>query len=599
VVSIYLSYGFKFGVTLQNPALQEGIILKTIILFSLVKYVNFFRVKLYQFTWSYVGINDLSNLLKASTISLVVLSGCYILGRHNILLGLPKSVIVADYFISFILAGFLRISKRLYYEIFNPGRGRRGKNTLIIGAGSEGEMILRDLQKNNFINYYPLGFLDKEIQKTGFYIHNIPVVGDLSSLERMVKQFEIEALIISDHTLSLKEIQDIFTRAKKVNVNEIKVIPRLYSVTEAEISVKKLEDIRIEELINRQEIQVDVNKISGFLKNKRILVTGAAGSIGSEIIRQIALFEPSQIVLFEIDETEVFYLERELSGRFPGMTGKIESVIGDVRDQDRVRRTFENYRPDIVFHAAAYKHVPLMETNPEEAVKVNIFGTYNLCVCAIESKTAKFINISTDKAVKPVSVMGITKRYCEYITQTFNDVNRTQFISVRFGNVLGSRGSVLPVFLEQLRHGGPLTITHKGMKRYFMTIPESVTLVLQAALIGKGGEVMVLDMGEPVYIQKLAEELIKLHGVNPYSDIDIEYIGTRPGEKIFEEILTAEEGTTKTNHERIFIANISKHFSLEEINKNQIELENLLKSKFKNNELKNMILGFVNKSPLN
>ncbi|GAB4367481.1 MAG: nucleoside-diphosphate sugar epimerase/dehydratase [Calditrichia bacterium] len=598
LISIYLSYAFKFGITLVHPNLQEGIILKTIVLFFIIKYAIFFKMRLYQFTWQYVGLNDLYNLLKANSISLLIISFFYLIAGRNILYGLPKSVIVADYFISFIMAGFLRISKRLYLEIFNPSRERHGKETLIIGADSQGEMILRDMRKNNFKNYYPLGFLDNQKQKWGFYIHNTPVLGGLNLLEKMVKKFNIRALVIADQNLSLKEIQEIFKKARNIGIEEIKIIPRLYSVTDVEVTVKRLEDIRIEDLINRQEIRVNVEEIKGFLAGKRIMVTGAAGSIGSEIVRQISLFNPAQIILFEIDETEIFFLENKLKESFPEITNRLVSVIGDVRDRDKLEWVFSKYKPEMVFHAAAYKHVPLMEANPEEAFKVNVFGTYNLCEISVKYDVQKFINISTDKAVNPASVMGATKRLCEYIARAFNEEEKTSFVSVRFGNVLGSRGSVVPIFLEQLSKGGPLTVTHEDMRRYFMTIPEAVTLVLQAALLGKGGEIMVLDMGEPVYINKLAEELIRLHGLTPYEDIEIEYSGIRPGEKIFEEILTAEEGTSNTTHERIFVANVSRDFMLSEIREVIQQSRKFLQSHPENCDLRDYILGLVSKKHL-
>lgn len=595
LISIYFSYALKFGLTLRNPYLQHGIIVKTIILFLVVKYIIFFRFRLYQFTWSFVGLSDLYNILKASTLSFVIIVVFYFLGYNYVLTGLPKSVILSDYFITFILVGFLRISKRLYLEIFSPGRAIHGKKTLIIGAGGEGEMILRDLRKNNFRNYYPVGILDDDKRKWGFYIHNTPVLGEVQQLEKMIKKFEVETVFIADHGLSLKTTREIYTRARESGISDIKIVPRLYSVTNVEITVKKLEDIRIEDLINRQEIQVEISKIHQFLSGKKIMITGAAGSIGSEICRQISLFNPAQVILFEIDETEIFFLERKLKESFPEIADKIIAVIGDVRDTDKVHRVFSHYHPDIVFHAAAYKHVPLLEFNPEEAIKVNLQGTYKLCEAAAQYGVKKFINISTDKAVKPASVMGASKRLGEYIARAFNEEKQTQFISVRFGNVLGSRGSVVPIFLEQLSRGGPITVTHQDMRRYFMTIPEAVTLVLQAALIGKGGEIMVLDMGEPVYIKQLAEELIRLHGFEPGKEIEIQYTGIRPGEKIFEEILTAEEGTKNTAHERVFIANVSNDFSLREIREIIQQSDRILEEQEDRAKLKRFLLDIVNK----
>ncbi len=565
IVSIYVSYALKFGLKPEVHAFPHGYILNAIPLFLIVKYAVFFRMRLYQFTWQFVGLSDLYNLLKASVISASILFLIYVIGYGSVPVWLPKSVILADFFISFILAGSLRISKRLFIEIFRSARQSKGRSTLIIGAGATGEMILRDLMKNNFADYTPVAFLDSDRKRANTYIHNIPVLGEPSMLEETVRKFGAKVLVIADHTLNLREVKELYTTAKRLGLQEIKIVPKLYSLTNVDVTVKKLEDIHIEDLINRQEIRVETEKIKDFLDRKRILVTGAAGSIGSEIIRQILLFNPEQVIIFEIDETEIFHLEREIAQKFPEMANNTLYIVGDVRDREKVFAVFERYKPDLVFAAAAYKHVPLMESNPDEAIKVNILGTYNLCQAADEFGTKKFINISTDKAVKPLSVMGMTKRVGEYIAQSFNENSGTQYISVRFGNVLGSRGSVIPIFLDQIRKGGPITITHPDMKRYFMTIPEAVTLVLQASLIGNGGEVMVLDMGEPIYVRNIAEELVKLHGLLPSEDIEITYTGIRPGEKIFEEILTAEEGTNKTNHERIYVANASSKFSRKEI----------------------------------
>jgi FlaA1/EpsC-like NDP-sugar epimerase len=565
LVSIVISYAIKFGISGVEEFPYE-FTFNAIPLFIIIKFFVFFRLRLYQFTWQFVGLNDLYNLLKASTISAAIIFLIYIIAYDTVPAWLPKSVILTDYFISFILTGFLRISKRLFIEIFKPGRDKKGKNTLIIGAGSTGEMIMRDLRKNNFQDYNPVAFLDSDRKKWNTYIHNIPVLGDTPLLKSTVKNLDVAVLIIADHTLSHIQVRDLYTNAKELEIQEVKIVPRLYSLTNVDITVKKLEDIHIEELINRQEIKVETHKIREFLKDKKILITGAAGSIGSEIVRQILLFEPEQLIIFEIDESEIFQLDKELIERFPETVEKVVYIVGDIRDKDKVHSVFERYRPDIVFAAAAYKHVPLMESNAEEAIKVNLFGTYNLCEAAGKCGVSKFINISTDKAVKPVSVMGMTKRLGEYIAQAFNESYDTHYISVRFGNVLGSRGSAIPIFLEQIRKGGPVTVTDPEMKRYFMTIPESVTLVLQAGHLGRGGEVMVLDMGEPILINSIAEELIRLHGLTPGEDIEIIYTGIRPGEKIFEEILTAEEGTTKTTHERIYVAIIPRKFTLESIN---------------------------------
>jgi len=595
IFSIYVSYALKFGLKPEVHAFPHGYILNAIPLFLIVKYAVFFRMRLYSFTWQFVGLTDLYNLLKASTISASILFLIYVIGYASVPAWLPKSVILSDFFISFIMTGSLRISKRLFIEIFRSARQIKGRSTLIIGAGGTGEMILRDLMKNNFADYNPVAFLDSDRKKWNTYIHNIPVLGDSTLLEEIVRKFNVKIVLIADHTLNLRQVKELYTTAKRLGMQEIKIVPKLYSMTNVDVTVKKLEDIHIEDLINRQEIQVETEKIKDFLSNKRILVTGAAGSIGAEIIRQVLLFKPDQVIIFEIDETEIFHLEHEINQKFPEMVNNTVYIVGDVRDREKVFAVFDRYKPDLVFAAAAYKHVPLMESNPDEAIKVNIMGTYNLCEAADQYKVRKFVNISTDKAVKPLSVMGMTKRIGEYIAQAFNDKSQTQYISVRFGNVLGSRGSVIPIFLDQIRKGGPVTITHPDMKRYFMTIPEAVTLVLQASLVGKGGEVMVLDMGEPIYIRNIAEELIKLHGLRPDEDIEITVTGIRPGEKIFEEILTAEEGTNKTNHERIYVANAPNKFSRMEIDSLMHEMQTALSNGWNSEKIKQFIADSIKK----
>lgn len=593
IFSIYISYALKFGLRHGLSELPYNFILRAIPLFMIVKLFIYFRMHMYQFTWQYVGLNDLYNLLKASTISSGFVFVLYLAAYETVAPWLPKSVILMDYFITFILAGSLRISKRIFREIFQSSRASHGKSTLIIGAGSVGEMILRDLRKSNYSEYNPVAFLDSDPKKWNMYIHSIPILGDLSNLEKTIRNLGITALIIADQNISLKITKELYTTARRVGVKEIKIVPKLYSLTNVEVTVKKLEDIHVEDLINRHEIRVETERISQFLQGKRILVTGAAGSIGSEIVRQTLLFNPARLIIFEIDETEIFHLEKQLAASFPELASRIEYIVGDVRDKQKVRAVFERYRPEIIFSTAAYKHVPLMETNPDEAIKVNIFGSYNLCEAADLHGVQKYINISTDKAVKPESVMGITKRYGEYIASAFNDNSVTQYISVRFGNVLGSRGSVVPVFLDQIQKGGPVTVTHAEMKRYFMTIPEAVTLVLQAALLGQGGEVMVLDMGEPIYINKLAEELIRLHGFEPEKDIEIAYTGIRPGEKLFEEILTAEEGTTQTTHERIYSAILSRHFSMEQVKETLDSFRMALDDDLPAKDLKEMLLNVL------
>lgn len=381
-------------------------------------------------------------------------------------------------------------------------------------------------------------------------------------------------------------MRKLYEIAKNLKL-EIKIVPRIYDFHRPDINIKKLEDIKVEDLLGRQAVKIDFKGINDLLMNKTVLVTGAGGSIGSEIVMQVCGFHPEKVILLDIDETELHNMKQRLEMLFPDLwdrqlehsrvQDKVVFITGDIRDSDLVDEVFRKFMPQIVFHAAACKHVPMMEINPKEAIKTNMFGTYNVVKTSTKYQAGRFILISTDKAVRPTSIMGTTKRMAEYICTAFSGVGGTCFLSVRFGNVLGSRGSVLPIFLEQIKHGGPVKVTHRDVQRYFMTIPEAVSLVLQSAIIGKCGDVLVLDMGEPVKVLTLAEDLIKIHGLKPYKDIAIEFVGLRPGEKLFEEILTAEEGTTTTNHEKIFIAQNSTYYSKDEIEKILKGFEKLLK----------------------
>jgi len=566
--------------------------------FIIVKlaFLGLFRV--YRITWRHVGINDMWNIVSALIVAQLVLIVLVLvpsplnlfalIGRFfgPISIGFPRSIFLVDLGICILLFSGLRISKRLYLEIVRNKRNlKQGLRTIIIGAGNTGEMVLRDIAKQEFSRFYPIGFLDDDGRQLGTYIHGVKVLAKTDKLKAIVKKYATEALIIAIPSLNHKDLRRMYDDARECGIKTIKIVPRIYDFHKPDINLKSLEEIRIEDLIGRQTVKVDYGEIEKFLKGRVILITGAGGSIGSEIIMQVCGFYPERVILFDIDETELHNMALKLKQSFPYLFEKISFVVGDIRDTERVNEVIKTFKPQIVFHAAAYKHVPMMEYNPDEAVKVNIFGTYNTAKTAAEHAVEKFIMISTDKAVMPTSVMGATKRLAEYICKAFNknrsqesgvrsqnkkDNGKTEFISVRFGNVLGSRGSVLPLFLNQLKYGGPLTVTHKDMRRYFMTIPEAVSLVLQASVIGKGGDVMVLDMGEPVKIVELAEELIRIHGMEPYKDVDIEFIGLRPGEKLFEEILTAEEGAVASKHERIFIARNSEKYSMEEI-------ENILK----------------------
>lgn len=589
ILSLYLSFLLRFEFALAEE--YRRLIATGLPFFIIVKlaFLGLFRV--YRSTWRHVGINDMWNIVSALIVAQLVLIVLVLvpsplnlfalIGRFldPVSIGFPRSIFLIDLGISILLFSGLRISKRLYLEIVRKKRNlKQGLRTIIIGAGNTGEMVLRDIAKQESSRFYPIGILDDDSRKLGTYIHGVKVLAKTDKLKAIVKKHATEALIIAIPSLNHKDLRRMYDDARECGIKTIKIVPRIYDFHKPDINLKSLEEIRIEDLIGRQTVKVDYGEIEKFLKGRVILITGAGGSIGSEIIMQVCGFYPERVILFDIDETELHDMALKLKQSFSYLFEKISFVVGDIRDTERVNEVIKTFKPQIVFHAAAYKHVPMMEYNPDEAVKVNIFGTYNTAKTAAEHAVEKFIMISTDKAVRPTSVMGATKRVAEYICTALNDVSsrdkkdngKTEFISVRFGNVLGSRGSVLPLFLDQLKYGGPLTVTHRDMRRYFMTVPEAVSLVLQASVIGKAGDVLALDMGEPVKIVELAEELIRIHGMEPYKDVDIEFIGLRPGEKLFEEILTAEEGTVASKHERIFIAKNSEKYSMEAI-------ENILK----------------------
>lgn len=561
MLSLYLSFllRFDFKVTYEYELLPFAMPL-----FVIVKLIAFSIFRLYKITWSYVGLHELCNAVYAIIVSEAVLMPLILVPLPDFLhldhmgfplKGFPRSIFLIDGLITLILISGLRVSKRLFLELIRSKHIMGDKKpTLIVGAGNTGSQMVRHMEEQGFSEFYPVGFLDDDTGKIGTYIHGIKVLGTIDELKDLVEHYNVEAVIISIPSLNFKVLRKIYDMAKKSGVDTIKIIPKIYSTHKPDVNLKKLEDIRIEDLIGRHEIDTDHVEIEKLLKDNVILITGAGGSIGAELTIQSCSFSPKKVILFDNDETWLHNMELNIRNLFPDLKD-VFFVTGDIRDEQRVEEVFETFSPEIVFHAAAYKHVPMMETNPKEAVKVNILGTYCLAKASADHGVRKFVLISTDKAVSPTSVMGATKRMAENICTALNDSCGTDFIAVRFGNVLGSRGSVLHLFLAQLKRGGPITVTHKDMERYFMTIPEAVSLVLQASVIGKGGEVLVLDMGAPVKIVEIAEELIKIHGLEPYKDIDIEFIGIREGEKMFEEILSAEEGTVATRHNKVFVAN--------------------------------------------
>ncbi|MDG6999702.1 MAG: polysaccharide biosynthesis protein [Nitrososphaerota archaeon] len=575
VLSLYLGFALRFEFKL--PPQYFDIILNVVPFFIVIKLMASVGFNIYRITWRYVGLTDLLNIVGALATSEVVLfilvtwlQTRFTMFPDHAVGRFPRSIYILDAMNTLIFVSGMRISKRIFLEVIRNRRPHGSSlRTIIIGAGNTGDMILRDMAKYSYTQFHPIGLLDDDKKKIGTHIHGVPVLTTTDRLGQVVSRYKAEAVIVAIPSLAFTKLRKIHEVATGSAIKSIKIIPRIYDFQNPHINLKSLEDISIEDLIGRQIISVDTTEISTLLKGKSILITGAGGSIGSEIVMQVCQFGPAKVILLDIDETALHNMQLRLTRAFPELMTNVHLVVGSILDSKRLESIFTRLKPSVVFHAAAYKHVPMMEYNPTEAVSTNVFGTNNIARMSLQYSVDKFVMISTDKAVRPTSVMGATKRVAENICKTYNDLQSlqahcTDFISVRFGNVLGSRGSVLPLFMEQLRRGGPLTVTHKDMRRYFMTIPEAVTLVLQASVIGNGGDVLVLDMGEPMRIVDLAEELIKIHGMKPYKDIDIQFVGLRPGEKLFEEILTAEEGTTTTRHEKVFVAkNGSKATSLD------------------------------------
>jgi FlaA1/EpsC-like NDP-sugar epimerase len=568
--AFYLSFYLRFGFTIPDKYLPRTFYWLPFVL--LVKILCLFMLDIYKLNWRFVGITELGNITKSLLLSTVVFYVAnLVVTQFTIDHNLPRGVVVIDAVLSYSLIGFLRISKRLYLEFF--AKGDIGKRTLIIGTDFTSERLVKELKSAKPQKLFPVAFVDENRMRIGTRINGISVLGGYENIDLIIKEDKVDTVLINLPKASHKKINEIFNLIIKSGVDDIKIVPHVDAFNKDVNVVKNMKDLDIDDLLTREAVKVDYEDIGNFLRDKTILVSGAAGSIGSEIARKLVQFGVKHIVGYEIDETEIFNLEFELM-KVKGDSQTISLVVGDVRDRQKLARVFERYKPDIVFHASAYKHVPLMEIHPEEAVKTNILGTLNIAELAVQYGVKRFINISTDKAVNPTSIMGATKRFSEMVCKNL-DCETTRFTSVRFGNVLGSRGSVIPLFLEQIKEGGPVTVTHPDIQRYFMSIPEAVLLVFQAAYMGSmdGGETFVLDMGEPVKIVKLAENLIRLNNMEPYKDIDIEFTGLRPGEKLFEELLTAEEGTDATTHSKIYIARKGSNANPETLKKALAELK--------------------------
>lgn len=514
--------------------------------------------RMYLVNWKYTGLRDLVRIVLAITLGGGLSFG---IAHHFLEMGNYEYVFTALVLIHAVLlvSGF-RISKRLYHEFVSRSNERK-KHTIIFGGESEGEQILRDILKNNQWDLSVYGIFDDRVLP-GLLMHGVRVLGGKKEMINHIRHFPVELLIVAFPEIPKKDLKAIIDEIKEIRPEmEIKILPSFHSLTDDPVGVKHIRDVSIEDILGREPVKIDINTIKASITGKTVLVTGAGGSIGSELIEQCAKLKPAKLIALDIDETELFYLVNE----FEGTETEVIPCVANITDEAKIDQVFGRLKPDIIFHAAAYKHVPMMESFPDEAIKVNIGGTRLIAMLACKYNVSKVVMVSTDKAVNPANVMGAAKRVAEEICMARNGFSSTKFISVRFGNVLGSRGSVVPIFIEQINNGGPVTVTDPEMKRYFMTIPEAVLLTMQAGSMGDGGEVFVLDMGEPVNILDMAKDLIRLHNLEPDKDIPIEITGLRPGEKLFEELLNAEEGVLKAEHEEIFKAICSRKIDGEEL----------------------------------
>ena len=547
----------------------------------------FWVFHLYQSLWQYAGTPEIINIFLScvfSAISQMIIVHMFLKWSY------PRSCYV--FFGGFLLACV--VASRFFYRAFRTFVEKRtdmakSVNVMVIGTGESANLLIREMKSSSYIQKNALCVIDDFNTRVGSYIHGVKVVGGRDDILENVARYDIDEIIIAMPSAPKSQIREILDICKQTKC-ELKTLPGMYQLVNGDVNVSQLRKVDVIDLLGREQIQVDLDSIMGYVMNKVILVTGGGGSIGSELCRQIAEKNPKQLIIFDIYENSAYDIQQELIKKYPDLDLKV--LIGSVRNTNRVNQIFEKYHPDIVYHAAAHKHVPLMEESPNEAIKNNVLGTWKVADAADKYGTGKFVMISTDKAVNPTNIMGATKRICEMIVQAYNSKSKTEFVAVRFGNVLGSIGSVIPLFKKQIAAGGPVTVTHPDIIRYFMTIPEAVSLVLQAGAYAKGGEIFVLDMGEPVKILDLAKNLIRLSGYIPGEDIKIEFTGLRPGEKLYEEMLMAEEGLKQTKNKLIHIGEPIE-FDEEEFFKELEELAVESKDELSNEEIKEWVKKLV------
>lgn len=517
-----------------------------------IKIGAFIFSNLYKKVWRYANLYELIAIIRGVTISTVIFSGYVFFFSLNF----PRSIAILDWMISIFLIGGSRFVVRMWKEYRSSSILQKdARKVLIVGAGDAGEMVLKEYKKHKELNTYIVGFIDDDPAKSNLLIHDVRVLGNRSKISQVIQRHAVDEVVIAIPSASGKEIREIHKFCGSNNVT-VRILPGVFEIINGDVSLNQIREVQVEDLLGRQPVKINMEEIAAYLTGKTVLITGGGGSIGSELCRQVAKFNPNKLVIFDINENNVYDIDLELKDRYKSLD--IIPIIGSIRDLSKLKDVFDRFRPDVVFHAAAHKHVPLMEHNSEEAVKNNIFGTRNVATVADEFSVERFVMISTDKAVNPTNIMGATKRVAEMIIQDMSKKSKTKFVAVRFGNVLGSRGSVIPLFKKQIAQGGPVTVTHPEINRFFMTIPEASQLVIQAGALGQGGEVFVLDMGKPVKIVDLAHDLIELSGLKVGEDIEIKITGLRPGEKLYEELLSNSEGTQATKHKRIYITRLEE-----------------------------------------
>ena len=550
-ICAYLALGLRFDLSLSSVPIEYA---REVWKYGLLQMVMvslvFYAGHLYAIMWGVSGVREMMQVMLACLVAALAQSVGILLFDAR----MPRSY----YVLWFVLMAGAAMIGRVSFQVLQKITDRINRfleksippRVMIIGAGKAGILILKEMKASEKVHGYPVCMIDDDKDKQGRVIDGVSIMGSRKDIARLVREKGIDEIYVAIPTAPPEDIKDILKICQETGC-QVKILPGVYQLMNGEVTISRLRKVEIEDLLGREQVNVNLDEIMGYVKGKVVLVTGGGGSIGSELCRQLAGHKVKQLIIFDIYENNAYEIQQELKRKYPDLDMVV--LIGSVRNTNRLDYLFRTYRPDIVYHAAAHKHVPLMEDSPNEAIKNNVLGTYKAARAAIKYKAQRFILISTDKAVNPTNIMGASKRLCEMVVQMSNQKSSTDFVAVRFGNVLGSTGSVIPLFKQQIESGGPVTVTHKDIIRYFMTIPEAVSLVIQAGAYAKGGEIFVLNMGNPVRILDMAENLIRLSGYEPYKDIDICFTGLRPGEKLYEELLMDEEGLQKTVNDRIFI----------------------------------------------